>query len=255
MAKALGIAAVVLSAAALVVALSRSAGGAPEAMANGQAREQIADQNEGSGVDDARLLSVEMELSRLARRVELLERAPAAPAGGAPTAAAAMTSEEEVKQLKALRSDVDALLTGEPLGTEEGRKRLKEVVRSIQEEAFQDRVAQRDQARVERIKRFVEEARLSSTQGQDLTRLLDEETKQRQALWEERRSAGQSDVPGGQPRVREQLRALREKTDESAKNLLSADQFTQYKTMRSEDRGEQRGGGHGGGRRGGGASP
>ena len=248
--KILAVAAVVLSVASMGVALTR---GGEQASAPAPAVERAA--RPEAGADEARMAALEVEISRLMRRVDALER-PSMPKPGEP--AAAMTTEQQSKQLQALRSDVDALLTGEPTGTEEGRKRLKQVVRSIQDEVFternQERAAQRDQERADRVKKFVEEARLSSSQAQDLTKLLDDESKQRQALFDARRAGGPGAAPGAaaggagaQPSARDQMRNLRQATDDGAKALLDAGQYTQYQAMRSEDRGGGGGRGPGGG--------
>ena len=232
MSKALPMAAIALSVISLAVSLTRG----PEQAGEPTAPQPVVENADKPEPDaqEAQLVSVEMELTRLMRRVEALERAGVARPG---EPAAAMTTEAQAKQLQALRGDVDALLTGEPTQTEEGRKRLKEVVRSIQDEVFadraQERAAQREQGRAERFKKLIEEARLSSTQAQDLTRLLDDEAAQRRALMEARRSAGGGAAAGR----RDQLRTLRQRTDEGAKSLLSEEQYGQYQAMREEERG------------------
>lgn len=233
--KLLPVAAMFLSVVALTVTILSGGGErASERAAAPQAPEQTARLEESS--DGERIISLEMEVSRLTRRVDALERSGIVKPG---EPAAAMTTEQQAKQLQALRSDVDALLTGEPMQTEEGRKRLKEVVRAVQDEVFADRVqertAQREQQRQDRLKKLVEDARLSPTQAQDLSKLLDDETKQRKVLMEARRSG--AGPQNGQGSVREQLQAVRRKTDEGAKGLLSAEQYTQYEAMRAEDRG------------------
>ena len=233
MSKALAIGAAVLSVISLVVVLSRGDGGGGQAQVAPAAAERAAKPE--IGADDARLSAMEMELTRLIRRVDALERA-SSPRPGEP--APAMTADQQARQLASLRSDVDALLTGEPMHTEQGRERLKEVVRSLQGEMFADRVAQREQERSARLKKLIDDARLSGTQAQDLTRLLDDESQKRQAMMESMRSGGDL-TPSA---MRDQLRSLRQQTDDSAKSLLSADQFTQYQQMRSEDRGGGGGG-------------
>ncbi|MGC4117530.1 MAG: hypothetical protein QM765_23820 [Myxococcales bacterium] len=252
MEKVLGIVAVALSALALGVSLTRGSGSAPEAPPPPPVADKSA-RAEPGGQDDGRLNSLEFELSRLMKRVDTLERAGVARPGDP---AVALSPDQQAKQLQALRSDVDSLLTGEPLGTEEGRKRLKEVVRAVQDEMFADRTqqreAQQEQERTDRLKKFIEAARLTATQAQDLTKLMDDEAAQRKALWDARRQAG---AAGPQPgmgtgqQVREQMRSLRQTTDNGVKALLSAEQFTQYEAMRSEERGSGRGPGGGGNRR------
>lgn len=250
--KVLGISAMALSVLALVVSLVRGGGEKGADPAAPAVAEPRAPRAEGGGMDDGRLAALEDELSRLMKRVDALERS-GLPRPGEPTSV--MTSEQQVKQLQALRTDVDALLTGEPLGTDEGRKRLKEVVRAVQDEMFsertQQRQAQQDQERADRLKKFVDEARLSSTQAQDLTRLLDDESARRKALWDARRTAGSEGGGLTGQQVREQMRTLRQTTDDGAKAMLSPEQYTQYESMRSEDR-RGPGGGSGAGGGGGG---
>ena len=83
-----------------------------------------------------------------------------------------------------------------------------------------------------------------------MTKLLDEEAQQRKALSEVRRAGGGGAAPTAS---RDQMRALRQKTDEGAKTLLSAEQYTQFEAMRAEERGGGRE--RGGNREAGGANP
>jgi len=193
---------------------------------------------------EERLQSLETEITRLYQRIESLERgAPAQPGQPQPPASNDLLS----RQLAALRSDVDALLTGgDPTQNEVGRARLKDIVRSMQDEVFSDRahdrMARHEQGRAERLKKFTSDARLDSRQEQELNRLLNDEAKKREESMQARR-----DGRGGQggPSMREQNRAMREQTDAAAKSILSPNQYEQYQSMRSEDRGfgRDRGGG------------
>lgn len=227
-----------LSVAALGVALSHPGGAAePEAGHIEPTGEVQVEPPASSGAVELenKIAALEWTVSNLVDRVSALERSASAPRpeGAAPP-------EVDRRQLDALRSDVDALLTGEALGTDAGRQRLKEVVRSLQDEVFAERIreraAAREQARAERLKRFVEEARLTSTQEQDIVRALEDEGRQRQA-WMEARRAGQGQ---GRPGFGE-LRALRQRTDEAAQRILSPDQYVKYEEMRREER-QDRGG-------------
>ncbi len=224
MARILSIVAAVLSLAALVVAFTR-----------GPSEPEQDVRTERDDRDDERLAAMEQTLANLVRRMESLERMPVArptaPTGVAPAATAPAPEEvaQQTKALEALRSDVDALLTGEALGTDEGRKRFKELVREAQDEVFaeraKERAATREQARAERLKKFFEAARLSSTQQQDVTKLLEDEANKRKALQ-------------GQPRnqTREQMTQIRKETNEAAQRVLDAEQLKQFEEMRREER-------------------
>jgi hypothetical protein len=229
----LGILAVALSAVALGVTLlsgpcsSRPEPGTPKVADESQRPpSELTDAPDS----DARMASLESTVTLLVHRVSALERA----LSSRPTAEGPAAAPAQSQQLESLRADVDALLTGEPLDTEKGRQRLKEIVRSVQDEVFADRTqartAAREEERAARLKRFAEEAGLSSSQSQDLTSLLDNETRQRRALLEQLRS-GQGDRQQGFG----EMRTLRQRTDESAKRILSADQYTQYEQLRQED--------------------
>jgi len=222
MARILSIVAAALSVLAVVIALTRSPA-APE-----PAPEAKADRTDRAD-DGDRWNSVEQTLANLVRRVEALERAPRTVAARPGEPAAPADPEQRRKELEALRSDVDALLTGEALGTEEGRKRFKELVREAQDEVFsertRERVTAREEERAVRLKKFFEEARLSQTQQQDLSKLLDEEAAKRRTLQGQRT-----------PQTREEMAQLRKQTDDAARRLLDNEQAKQYDQMRHEER-------------------
>lgn len=180
---------------------------------------------------DEKIAALESTVASLVRRIAQLEKAK----GAEPGEAVAVGSRER-QQLEALRGDVDALLTGEAVDTEKGRQRLKEVVHSIQDELFaeriQEREAARESARTERLTKLVQEARLSATQESDLKALIEQETQQRTALREQRRSG----KPGDGRQARAEIRALRERTDEGARAFLDDEQFAKYQKMRKADR-------------------
>ncbi len=173
-------------------------------------------------------------------RIERLERqstwrsaapaaAPSAPAGAAAPAAAP----QDVHQL---REDVDALLTGEAVSTEQGKARLRALIAETQQAQW----AERQQRRDERIlTRLTEAAHLNSRQVDDLTKALADERTQRQALLGSGRGDGNPDE------IRPALQALRLQTDQKARAILDAEQYKQYEASRTFGRG-QRGGGGGG---------
>ncbi|HCF57163.1 MAG TPA: hypothetical protein DFS52_04080 [Myxococcales bacterium] len=227
--------AIVASVAALLVALLRDPSPEPAPfvppLATPTAALSDSDLEEELAERDQKISALEWTVTHLVNRVVALEKAQTAGATAPGTAAARPGNERQ--QLESLRSDVDALLTGEAIETESGRTRLKELVGEIQNEVFAERVRERTAAREaatnERIARFAQEARLSPSQEDEVRKLLDAEAKKRQEL--------QTNRGGGDRRQAfQQMRALSEETNEQAKSLLSADQFSQFEEMRQEDR-------------------
>ncbi|WNG44066.1 hypothetical protein F0U60_08115 [Archangium minus] len=192
----------------------------------------------------------------LSKRLMLLEQRPVVSSDGGVVAVAPSLA-AEVEQL---RSEVRGLVAGEALSSEGGRQYLKEMVRSVQDDMraeqrelrqqqFQQAQVQAQSERAERLRQFASEARLSYSQEQELTRRLQNEDAQRQALFEGMRTGNQS------PRdIRQELRQLRDQTDKEVKALLDESQQAKYDEMRREERQGARGG-WGGGRRQGGGQP
>ncbi|WNG33602.1 hypothetical protein F0U61_08170 [Archangium violaceum] len=192
----------------------------------------------------------------LSKRLMLLEQRPVVSSDGGVVAVAPSLA-AEVDQL---RSEVRGLVAGEALSSEGGRQYLKEMVRSVQDDMraeqrelrqqqFQQAQVQAQSERAERLRQFASEARLSYSQEQELTRRLQNEDAQRQALFEGMRTGNQS------PRdIRQELRQLRDQTDKEVKALLDESQQAKYDEMRREERQGGRGG-WGGGRRQGGGQP
>ncbi|MBN2360202.1 MAG: hypothetical protein JXR83_12190 [Deltaproteobacteria bacterium] len=234
--RAVVIAALLLSASALAVALLRPALFGTSALeSERRADDQASPRGAAVGYDaddaESRMAALERTVASLARRMTALEsgRPAQAGAGTRPGAAAADDA------LAALRSDVDALLTGSAIDTEAGQKRFQQLVRVAQDELFAERMqeheAERARERADRITRLAEEANLSAQQTQDLTRLLDDERDQRRALRDNVRA-------GDRPRaeVFAEFQAIEQKTDEGARKLLDDDQYTRYQAMRQEER-------------------
>ncbi|WP_434386826.1 hypothetical protein [Melittangium boletus] len=183
---------------------------------------------------EVRIKLLEDNALSLSKRLMLLEQRP----GGAGGAGAPASLAAEVDQL---RAEVRGLGTGQTLQSEGGRQYFKEMMVSVQNEmrteqlqARQQRVEQ-DQAQVqaqrtERLRRFASDARLSSSQERDVTRRLDAENAQRQALFDTMRSGGKEFRD-----VRQEMRELREKTDTEVKALLDESQRAQYDDMRREE--------------------
>jgi len=190
------------------------------------------------------------ELATLTARVAQLERqrpvrvvsAPAAPAESPPAAGAAAPPPANLQaEVRQLREDVDALLTGEATATEQGQARLRAVIADTQQRQWAEREEHRDQ-RV--LQQLTDEAHLNPSQRDDLGKALEAERTQRRTLLAGARSG---DGQGRPEELRSALQALRAQTDTKARSLLSAEQFTKYESSRTFGRGPRGGGGGGGG--------
>lgn len=226
------IAALLLSASALAVVALRptpAVDRTPPAMASAASGERLS-RGLGDEAEDgeARTVALERTVASLARRVAALESGRAA-AGTRPGGAI------PADDLAALRSDVDALLTGAPLETEAGQKRFKQLVRNAQDELFAERMQEheqeRNQERAERLTRLAEEAHLSAQQTQDLGRLLDDERDQRRALRDQGRTEGQR-----RSELFAEFQAVEQRTDDGARKLLDDEQYARYQEMRQQER-------------------
>ncbi|MCC6995885.1 MAG: hypothetical protein IT370_14850 [Deltaproteobacteria bacterium] len=247
MKRALTIAPIVLSAAALAVALLwRPAASAPTRRPRVE-RPEPSDPAPGPparSLADDETAELSWRITGLSRRLDALEKRVSS--GGATTGGAG-ASAASAPELADLRSDIDALLTGQAMETQTGRARVKEIFRSVQDEVFaeraQERMTQREQAQAERFKAFVTTARLSAAQEQQLKAAMDAEQQRRTELMEKLRAAG----PGqGGRQGFEEMRALRQSTDEAAKKILSEEQYSSYEELRQQGRGRGPGGPGGG---------
>ena len=256
MKRALTVVPIVLSAAALAVALLwRPAASAPTRRPRAP-RPEPSEPTPGTPARlpaDDETAELSWRITGLSRRLDALEKRVS---GGGATAAGSGAGSAGVPELADLRSDIDALLTGQAMESETGRARVKEIFRSVQDEVFaeraQERMAQREQAQAERFKAFVTSARLSAAQEQQLAAAMKAEQDKRTELMEKLRAAG----PGqGGRQGFEEMRALRQSTDEAAKKILSEEQYSSYEELRQQGRGGRGPGGPGGGFGGGGGGP
>lgn len=193
---------------------------------------------------EGRVAALEWVISALSRRLETVEtsvsRQPVmAQAAGQQQAALPGDLGQRIQQLQ---QDVDALFSASVLDTDHGRERAKEALRDLQNELAMDRVRERErvreQASRERFERFAQEARLTPVQTQRLQGVLEGEQSERRALFERMQAGG-----GNRGEMAREMRALREKTDTAAREILSNDEFQQYQEMRRAE-----GGGRGPGR-------
>lgn len=188
------------------------------------------------------------ELATLTARVAQLERSraraialPTAPPAAAPAAGGPppVVPGNLVAEVQQLRQDVDALLTGEATSTEQGQARLRSLIADTQQRQWAEREERRD-ARI--VQQLADDAHLSQAQRDDLGRAFEAERTQRRALL-----AGVRQGEGRSEELRSSLQALRAQTDQKARALLSADQYTKYEATRTQGRGPRGGGGGGGG--------
>lgn len=182
------------------------------------------------------------EIAALMARVARLEQvtawraSPPAP-GSAPAAVAAPApAAHPAPEIRQLREDVDALLTGEASATEQGKARLRAIIAETQQQQWADRQVRRDERLLEQL---TESARLTTRQREDLRQALETERTQRRELLGKAR-AGE----GGFQEIGPALQALRAQTDQKVRGFLDAEQYGQYTTSRSAGRGgRERGGG------------
>ena len=181
---------------------------------------------------ERRIASLEQTVARVFRMV-IADSSRAAGRKGAPS------SDAPPSTVSDLREDVDALLTGEAVSTEQGRKRLHDIVRKVQEDAREDRRQRwrtmRDEMRRSRLKTLAKKTGMSANQVERLNTLMDDERTQRRALMLAARD-GQRPFP----EAMEQIRALRQGTDTKAKEMLDSKQYEAYENMRQERRGRHR---------------
>jgi hypothetical protein len=238
----LGFASLGLAVLALAVALS----GPPEVVVSTPVEERPSSHSaQDVQALEKRVKALEDTVVSLSTRVMAIERRPAAAdgSGGAVAATAPVALAQEVEQLK---TEVRSLIAGEALNSQGGREYLKEMVRSVQDEMRTEQRQERQQRwvqaqvqaqteRSERLRKFVSEASLTYSQEQEFTRRMQEEESRRQALLAEVSAGSKS-----QRDVRQELRTMRNQTDEAMRELLSEPQWAKYEELRREDRGQRR---------------
>jgi hypothetical protein len=243
--KLLPIAAVVLAAGALFVTLLRGISEPTHA----PLPVEPADNRAELSALEKRVDSLEESNQYLERKVVELSRRPALVSDGGAAAPAQVA--QEIEQL---RAEVRGMVAGEALSSEGGKAYLKDAVREVQEELFEQQRVERfarmaaaqeknDVAQKERWKQFVTTAHLDYGQEQTLNKLLDAEATQRKALMD--------DVKNGSKQfgdVRPALRDLRNTTDAEVKKSLNEEQYNQYSSERRESRRDEGGAGNRGGR-------
>lgn len=134
-----------------------------------------------------------------------------------------------------IRQDMDALLTGEALNTDKGRKQLYRIVRRAQEEAWAERRRQWREFRAEvfkqQMRKFADDAGLTERQYQDVTDALSQARTQRRAMFQQVREGTKTYT-----QAVDEIGRLRQKTNNKLKGILDQKQYEQFTKMRSERR-------------------
>jgi hypothetical protein len=176
----------------------------------------------------ARLYSLEGAVRRLVG----LAMSAKGKAGGAPDPVLSAWVKNELKNL---RDDVDAVLTKDALSTEEGRSRLKKLLRQARQEERQERRSRwhqvREHLRQERLNKLAEDYGIDTDTQQKLNTMLGDE---RQKLREIMRSfrSGDKDVATAVS----EGRALLDATDKQAGAVLNDAQLKAFQDMRKDSR-------------------
>jgi hypothetical protein len=182
------------------------------------------------GSDDDRLHALQQTVADLARRMAMIE-------DDRDRSIDESVACVQKHEFEALRRDVDAL-RAMTLDTKDSRQGLKELVRSLHDEvlAEQMNVSMVNDKREhdQRIRDFVDHARLSPTQAESFVELLQEEDRQHSSLLANLRSGALSreDMDAA-------VQSMRSQTENNLKRILSSDQYSQYQKMRQDERRER----------------
>lgn len=130
-------------------------------------------------------------------------------------------------ELAALRTDVDALLTGRGLESPEAKAALKAALEEARTQAREERRERRAAAEAAWLDRFAEEVELSEAQHEAVRALLDAERETRRTMWAAVRNGDKS-----RGEVRQERRAAREQTDARLAEILDARQLEAFNETR-----------------------
>jgi len=138
-------------------------------------------------------------------------------------------------ELRNLRGDVDSVLTGEALSTEEGKQRLKKLLRETRKEDRQSRRKQWKKVAThmlrERLNRFAKDHDLDQDTTTKIETMITDERAKLLPLWQEFKS-GKKDVATALT----EARAARDATDKQIRAMLNDDQYKAYDEMRRNSR-------------------
>lgn len=203
-----------------------------------------------SGVE-ARLVAVEREARSAGMLARTLAERPAA--GGAAPAAAGDDDDDGLgglvslaDEVAALRTDVDALLTGRGLETPEAKQAVRAAMAEAREQARAEREAKRAERRAAWFEQFATEHGLNADQKTRLQAAMDESQRVRNELREAMQSGEKT-----REEMREAMRNARQAFDASVDGILDAEQRAAFDAGQREQRGGRGGDWGGGGGRGG----
>lgn len=203
-----------------------------------------------SGVE-ARLVAVEREARSAGMLARTLAERPAA--GGAAPVAGDDDDDELgglvslADEVAALRTDVDALLTGRGLESPEAKQAVRAAMAEAREQARAEREAKRAERRAAWFEQFATEQGLSGDQKVRLQAAMEESQRVRTELREAMQSGEKT-----REEMREAMRNARQAFDASVDGILDAEQKAAFDAGQREQRGGGgRGGDWGGGGRGG----
>jgi len=190
---------------------------------------------------DKRVAALEKQLAE--RRVisKAVERAAVSrrPRAAQPSTAEASTADE----VTSLREDVDALLTGAGVSSDEGKKQIADLVTKIRTQERKERQARWAEFRQKRdeefIKNFAEEAGLDEDTTASVTTIVGEFRSAQMKLRIQARDGTLSFEE-----MRTKRRALRGEANTKLGEVLTAEQLEDFKTKMNE--GRRRGGRRGG---------
>ncbi len=136
-------------------------------------------------------------------------------------------------EVKTLRDDVDSVIAGEKLTTPQGKKKLKDLLRNVQQEDRQERrqrwKAMAQYMQRQTLQRFADDAKVDAATVEKLGSMLSDERTKLRDIWRGFRS-GDKDVAA----VVADARKLVDATDARARELLTSDQYRQYEDLRKD---------------------
>lgn len=202
------------------------ASGAEPAAASTRADRATTRATPGGGDSDVglrrRVAALEAEVAALRRGLPAASGS-ASPVGALASASASERAPAEEALLQAIEDDPEV------------RERLEDLVseslKKQDERRWQNRRTRWEERAQERLDELAEKASLRPEQVTKLSAMLSAEREEMSALFQKAREEG-----GGWREMREQLRELRERTDENARAVLDDEQLPAYEAMREEDR-------------------
>jgi len=137
------------------------------------------------------------------------------------------------------REDLDSLLTGDDVESEQTRDKLRNIIREEQRAAFQEHREERWKRRQDHqdaeLRSFADRTDISDSQLDEMMTFIGQERGQVRSLFDAAR-AGELDYHD----ARDSARALRDQTHEQMRDVLDEEQFVAYTEFREEQRNRRR---------------